>query len=202
MRYVCKDIHTNGTSIYPKKHQAHPSVWHPTLHRLPADGQSVQLPVIVWGSRRGSLRLFYRQICVHLRHHNHVGPSTSTLFATKFETVNQMGGFPRSCVGGEMLNRKSTRWCPSSLAWFITPISRVYGRYIELVTMVYKPTNITGGHLLATVLWNWPSWSVKLVVCPSLFCDLPQKGSVRHGKMGKMEVFDQDKYDARYLLLI
>jgi len=33
----------------------------------------------------------------------------------------------------------------SSLSWFITSITRVYGSYIELFIMVYKRTNITGG---------------------------------------------------------
>ena len=45
-----------------------------------------------------------------------------------------------------------TRWCPSSLAKLvnITPITMVYGRYI--LTMVHKPTNITGG---AQPCRNW-----------------------------------------------
>ena len=71
-----------------------------------------------------------------------------------------------------------TMWCPSSLAnWFITSITMVYGRYIELVNGLYKPTNITGGHNLfffgpisehwkkqsrGTAEPTWLSWFVSL----------------------------------------
>ena len=43
----------------------------------------------------------------------------------------------------------ATRWYPSSesLTWgsHNSNFTMVYGRYIELLTMVYKPTNIPGG---------------------------------------------------------
>ena len=35
-----------------------------------------------------------------------------------------------------------------SLSWLITPITMVYGRYIDILTMVYKPTYNWGGTTL------------------------------------------------------
>ena len=44
-------------------------------------------------------------------------------------------------------NKQTTMWSPQTIAKFvhITPITMVYGAYNELVSMVYKPTNIPGG---------------------------------------------------------
>jgi len=51
----------------------------------------------------------------------------------------------------------------------------VYGRYTDILTMVYKPTNITGGHHLESTLSNpydYHKWVVKNMKKP------PPKGSV------------------------
>jgi hypothetical protein len=63
-----------------------------------------------------------------------------------------MMSFPDSSLMLGKIHIFNTRWYPSSLANLvnITPTSlwfmMVYGRYICTPTMVYKPTNITGGH--------------------------------------------------------
>ena len=54
----------------------------------------------------------------------------------------------------------TTRWCPSSesLSWgpHNSNLTMVYGRYIELLTMVWKPAYNWGGTTLYGYIWRFP----------------------------------------------
>ena len=97
-----------------------------------------------------------------------------------FSAINHPQIWGTTILGNLGIDR-ATRWCPeklSSVGASNSNFTMVYGRYMELLTMVYKPTNIAGGappdlwlsHAFSMqLLRSWPrSHAMKRGVWPNL----------------------------------